>query len=82
MFDADGVLIDSEILRCEALVKTLSDFGVKSDFQEALKWCVGRKIMDEKPNIEAHYNIILENDFFFEKTRKYERTLYKKIKRD
>lgn len=79
LFDADGVLIDSEILRCEALVEMLSDYGIKSNTQEALELCIGRRTVDVKEDIEARYNLTLDDDFFAKRREKMKEIYEKKL---
>lgn len=51
IFDCDGVLVDSEVLSCRALVETLADHGVAASVDEVYAQFLGRSTA----SILAHY---------------------------
>jgi len=44
IFDCDGVLIDSEILSCDALIASLAQFGISVDRDFVFQQCIGHSL--------------------------------------
>ena len=44
IFDCDGVLIDSEILSCDALIASLAEFGISADRDFVFRQCIGHSL--------------------------------------
>lgn len=53
VFDYDGVIADSELLNGQAMAEVLSDIGLPTTLEDALRLYTGRRWLDCKIDIEA-----------------------------
>lgn len=63
IFDCDGVLIDSEILSCDALIAALAEFGVQVDRAFVFQDCIGHSFPEVAAKISNLNGRLLPESF-------------------
>lgn len=63
IFDCDGVLIDSELLSCDALISALCKFGVSVDRDFVFRDCIGHSFPEVAAKISARNGRLLPEHF-------------------
>lgn len=63
IFDCDGVLVDSEIISANTLIKQLHSLGVDIDFEYVQHYFLGRSFSFVVENINKKFNISLPDNF-------------------
>lgn len=63
LFDCDGVLVDSERIATECIVKFAARFGARFEFDEALERFTGARMADNLRDIEERGGCTLPDDF-------------------
>lgn len=76
IFDCDGVLVDSEELTHEALVKALADLGIDLDVRRAIGLFMGNSLQQSVAIIEEMLGAPLPENFFPE----WRETLYRHLR--
>lgn len=60
LFDCDGVLVDSERITHEVLVRMLGELGWTLTVEDAMRIFVGKMVKDEAARIEAHTGFAID----------------------
>lgn len=60
LFDCDGVLVDSERITHEVLVRMLGELGWTLGVEDAMRIFVGKMVKDEAARIEAHTGVRID----------------------
>lgn len=63
IFDCDGVLIDSELLSCDALIAALAEFGVSIDRDFVFRHCIGHSFPEVVAKISSRDGRLLPERF-------------------
>lgn len=63
IFDCDGVLIDSEILICQIVAKSLCEIGYEVTTEDVIRRFAGRPAVEMRQDIEADWGQLLPVDF-------------------
>jgi len=63
IFDCDGVLIDSELLSCDALIGALAEFGLNVDREFVFQHCIGHSFPEVVERISGLSGYRLSDGF-------------------
>ncbi|WP_281614465.1 HAD-IA family hydrolase [Flammeovirga sp. SubArs3] len=69
--DCDGVIIDSEIIAANVMVKYINDFGVEIDLDTYLRTCSGKTFSGIMTNLSKEHGLVLSDNYLDEITSLY-----------